>query len=437
MGRAARTSTESGCRMTFDEALHRLNGLEGRGWRLGLDRMRALVDRAGLSETLDRRGYIHVAGTNGKGTVTAFVESILRHQGWSTGAFYSPYVVDYRERIQADGRMIEKQELAELVERLLPVADAMAETPLGGATKFELEAAMGLAYWEQKRSDWVALEVGLGGRLDATNVVSPKACVIVSIGLDHVAILGDTLEAIAAEKAGIVKPGVPVMVGEMAPEAFAVIERVAEELAAPVWRMGREIQVRSSSSSSFETITPIGAFRTPLPKLGSEFPPHSAPLAVAACAAAGAVRDASAVGEGVDRAWLPGRMDWRRLNGREILLDGAHNEPAARMLRRKLGARPIHLVTNMLGGHEVAGFLEALKECVVRAEVAPIDVPRALSVPAAVAQIEALAIPARGHDTVAQALAAAVEADDGLVVVTGSNYLVGDALRYIADLPEG
>ena len=151
--------------MTYEEAISALNDLEGRGWRLGLDRMRAFVERAGLLPTLSNRGYIHVAGTNGKGTTTAFVESILRLQGWRTGAFYSPFVVDYRERIQANGRMIEPDEVAELVKELLPAANAMAETDFGGATKFELETAMALAYWEAKACEWVALLAMSGNRL--------------------------------------------------------------------------------------------------------------------------------------------------------------------------------------------------------------------------------------------------------------------------------
>lgn len=414
--------------MTYDEALAALNGLESRGWRLGLDRMRAFVERAGLTSTLDGRGYVHVAGTNGKGTTTAFVESILRYQGWKTGAFYSPYVVDYRERIQAEGKMIEPDELAALVERLLPVADAMSDTEFGGATKFELEAAMGLAYWEGKGCEWVALEVGLGGRLDATNVVSPRACVVTSIGLDHTSILGNTLEAIAAEKAGIIKPGIPVIVGEMAPEAMRVIQRIADEREAPVWRLDHEITIRGTHQF-FDVVTPEGTIRSPLPKLGGEFPPSNASLAVAACLAAGSLRDYDAVGEGLARAWLPGRMDWREIGGKRVLFDGAHNASAAAMLVGKLGKRPVRLVTNMVSGHEVAGFYEAFKDCAVGADVAPITSSRALAVDDAVEQIANLGIPARGHASVTDALSAALAADDALVLVTGSNYLVGDALR--------
>ena len=412
--------------MTYDETLERLNGLEGRGWRLGLDRMRAFIDRAGLTPTLDGRNYVHVAGTNGKGTTTAFVESILRHQGRRTGAFYSPYVVDYRERIQAEGRLIEPEALVRLFERLLPVGEAMAETEFGGVTKFEMETAMGLAYWQERDCEWVALEVGLGGRYDATNVVLPRATVVVSIGLDHTAILGDTLEAIAAEKAGIVKPGVPVILGELPPEAEATIVRVARERQAPCWRLGHEIVARGTSRS-FEVVTPTGRYVSETPRFGGT-PPDNAALAIAACAAAGALPYSTDLSQGVCRAWIPGRDDWRTVEGRKVLFDGAHNPDAARLLARRLGDRPIRLVSNMVAGHEVAGFYEPFRRTAAAVEVAPIGVPRALAVEDAVARIAALGIPAQGHRSVYKAVRAALKHEEQ-VVVTGSNYLVGAALR--------
>ncbi len=418
--------------LTYEEALAAIDACEGRPWRSGLDRMRAFVERAGLVPALEARGYIHIAGTNGKGTTTAFVESILRHQGWRTGAFYSPYVVDYRERIQAEGRMVEPQELAALAERLLPIAGAMDDSPFGGATKFELETAMGLAYWEQKACEWVALEVGLGGRLDATNVVTPRACIITSIGLDHTAILGNTLQEIAAEKAGIIKPGVPVVVGALPKAAEDVVGRIALERNAPLWLLGREIDSRlSEDGRNWKVVTPKETFERWVPaSLGLESPSNAA-LAVAACVAAGAIRDPSHIREGVQSAWLPGRFERRTVRGREVIFDGAHNADAARALVRHLGPK-VALVTNMVMGHEVEAFYRPFQKCAVRAEVAPIAFSRALTVEQAVAHIRATGIPARGHASVAEALEAALEEPGATVVVTGSNYLVGEALRLTA-----
>jgi dihydrofolate synthase/folylpolyglutamate synthase len=229
--------------LTFDEALARIDALEPRGWRLGLDRMRAFCDHAALAHWIkgDAPQFIHVAGTNGKGSTTAFVERLLREAGFRTGAFFSPFVKEYRERIQVNGELITEADLTLFTGRLLQQADTFEDSEFGGITKFEFEAALGFLVWGEKRCDWVALEVGLGGRLDATNVFLPKCSIIVSIGLDHVAILGGSLPEIAREKAGIIKPLVPVIIGEMAEEASEVIEAKAAEMGAPVWRFGQEI----------------------------------------------------------------------------------------------------------------------------------------------------------------------------------------------------
>ena len=418
--------------VTYDEALTTIHRLEGRPWRAGLDRMREFVERAGLASALAERNYIHVAGTNGKGTTTAFVESILRAQGWRTGAFFSPYVVDYRERVQANGAMIGPHELADLVERLMPAADSMVDSSFGGVTKFELEAALGFAYWQQKACEWVALEVGLGGRLDATNVVEPRACIVTSIGLDHTSILGHTLEEIAAEKAGIIKPHVPVVVGEMPTAERDVIVQIARQREAPLWRIGKEVTIWPNQGTWTVQLpgASIGGLR---PTLGGDRTPHNMALAVAALFAAGAIQDSGeALSNGVRDAWLPGRFERRTVEGREVILDGAHNAEAAVVLLNSIGERPLRLVTGMISGHETEAFYRVFKSVAIGAEVAPIDSPRAMKTETAVAKIAALGIPAREHASVADALRTALAENDATILVTGSNYLVGDALRLLA-----
>ncbi|MCH7945095.1 MAG: bifunctional folylpolyglutamate synthase/dihydrofolate synthase, partial [Armatimonadetes bacterium] len=187
-------------KLSFDDAVARLGDLRRRGWRLGLDRMQEYVRRLGLQDKLGQPGgpkFIHVAGTNGKGSVVAFLQSMLVEQGFKTGAAYSPYVYDIRERVQLGRKLISKSDFARLAVRLLDVGEDLERTELGGPTEFELKTALGFAYWAEQGAEWVALEVGLGGRLDATNVVDPAASIIVSIGLDHTHILGETLSEIA------------------------------------------------------------------------------------------------------------------------------------------------------------------------------------------------------------------------------------------------
>jgi dihydrofolate synthase/folylpolyglutamate synthase len=334
--------------------------------------------------------------------------------------------VDYRERIQAEGHLIEQDELVALVERLWPAVEAMDDTPYGGVTKFEIEAALGLAYWQERECEWVALEVGLGGRLDATNVVEPRVCAIVSIGLDHTSVLGHTLEEIASEKAGIIKSGVPVVVGNVSPEALKAIERKAHEVEAPLWLKGREFTTRLSGRK-MEIVTPIGSFHSEVPNLGG-FPPINADLAVAIGAAGGALPPGTDVSQGLCRAWIPGRFDTRRVEGRNVIFDGAHNPDAARLLASRLGDKPVRLVANMLTGHDPAEFYRAFGDRLKAVEIAPIPVPRALPVEEAASALERMGIPAQGHRSVYKAVRAALDHDEQ-IVVTGSNYLVGAALR--------
>jgi len=419
--------------MTYREALDAINALEPRGWRLGLDRMTAFCERAGLQDALGDPGspqFVHVAGTNGKGSTTAFLQSLMVEAGFTAGAFFSPYVVDYRERIQLGRELISKEDLAELTTELLPIGESLAETEFGGATKFEFEAALGFLYWKRKRCDWVALEVGLGGRLDATNVVTPRCSVIVSIGLDHVSILGDTVEQIAAEKAGIIKPGVPVVMGSLPAGAAAVVSSVATSAGSELWRYGHEI-FAEWSSSGLSISTPKHSFEGLELGLEGEIQGHNAALAVAALIASGLDLTSDVVAAGLRKATAPGRFQRLTVDGRLVVLDGAHNAPAAAVLRLSLDKafpdEPLVLLTNMLQGHAPAGFYEPLLDRVVKAHVVPIDFVRAIPPSATAAYLQS-SVPTELHGSVADGLASALN-DPGLVLVTGSNYLVGEVLR--------
>ncbi|MBC8064854.1 MAG: bifunctional folylpolyglutamate synthase/dihydrofolate synthase, partial [Chlorobia bacterium] len=230
--------------MTYEKALAYIASLETRGWRLGLDRMQEFANRLGLPGSLGEVGgpqFIHVAGTNGKGSVTAYLQSMLIESGYSTGSFFSPFVYDPRERVQIGRRLIPKSIFALLTEWIRPFGESLTETKFEGVTEFEFKTAMGFQFWKEMEAEWVALEVGLGGRLDSTNIVTPRCSVIVSIGKDHTHILGDTYHQIAEEKAGIIKPGVSVIVGEMPEEALLTILKIAQERGSEAWVFGREI----------------------------------------------------------------------------------------------------------------------------------------------------------------------------------------------------
>ncbi len=211
--------------MNYQEALNYINGTRWMGSRPGLSRVRELLDRLGRPQ--DRLKFVHIAGTNGKGSCAAMLASVLKTAGYRTGLYTSPYLFRFNERMQLNGRPIADEALAELVTRIQPHADAMEDHP----TEFELMTAAALLWYERERCDIVVLEVGLGGRLDATNVIeAPEAAVIMNIGLDHTEILGDSLEKIAAEKAGIFKPGCDAAVYEQGEGVMRVLERKAREL---------------------------------------------------------------------------------------------------------------------------------------------------------------------------------------------------------------
>ena len=421
--------------MDFDAACLYLESLAPRGWRMGLDRMQELCRRAGLSDALGGETgprYLHVAGTNGKGSVTAFLQSVLAASGHNAGAFFSPYVYDIRERIQVGGAKISREDFARHIEALNPHAESLAETEFGGATEFEVKTAAGFRHWREAGCAWVALEVGLGGRLDATNVISPDASAIVSIGLDHTHILGDTYAAIAYEKAGVIKPGVPVVVGEMPPEALEVVEREACERGAAVWRVGREVAYEAQTGAMWRVCTPAGALDGLVPGLQGAMAPHNMSVALAMLHAAAIPLDEDAARQGCTHTRLPGRFEHAAWRGRPVILDGAHNAEAAEVLARTLAHREpgkrVHLVLGMTRGHAPAGFFEPLRGCVEAVHLAPFGFHRAQS-PEEVA-VGLPGVASTVHGTALEALDAACEApEDALVLVTGSFYLVGELGR--------
>ncbi len=419
--------------MTFLDAVSYVTSLEGRGWRLGLDRMSELVRRAGLQDATGAGPkFIHVAGTNGKGSVTAYAQSILLEAGHRIGGYFSPFVYDVRERIQVDGAPIGRREFAELVRILRPVAESFDGSDFGSVTEFEFKTAMGLACWKRNGCESVALEVGMGGRLDATNVVTPACSVIVSIGLDHTQYLGSTYEEIAREKAGIIKAGKPSVVGNLPPGAMSVVRDAARAENSSIWELGREIKV-SGTRENLAVCTPLGSLSNLSLGMAGTMQPGNLALAIAAIHASGLAVDDEAVRRGASKARLPGRFEVRAIAGMTIVLDGAHNADAARCLREtfasEFAGRKAVLVTGMVGGHNPSSFYEELAPIVRAAHVAPIDSHRALAPEEIVRALADCGIGSDLHSSVPEALSAAMKerGSEEAVLVTGSFYLVGEA----------
>ncbi|WDU82176.1 bifunctional folylpolyglutamate synthase/dihydrofolate synthase [Caloramator sp. Dgby_cultured_2] len=221
--------------MNYKEALNYIEGIGKFGMNLGLDRIKRICSLMDNPE--DKLKVIHIAGTNGKGSTTTFISSILKEQGYRVGIYTSPYIERFTERIKINDEEIKEEEVAEYLDYLIPLIERVEKEGFGKPTEFEIITAMAFKYFYDKNVDYVVLEVGLGGRFDATNVVNPILTVITTISYDHMNVLGNTLSQIAYEKAGIIKEGVPLVLYPQEKEAYEVIKKVAKEKDAKIYHV--------------------------------------------------------------------------------------------------------------------------------------------------------------------------------------------------------
>jgi dihydrofolate synthase / folylpolyglutamate synthase len=406
------------------DPLQYLFSLEHFGIKFGLGNISALVARLGHPERTFRS--VHVAGTNGKGSVTAMVDAALRAAGHRSARYTSPHLIDLAERFVIDGRPVEN---AALVAAVADVRDAIDGLRTDGSlevqpTFFEVTTAVAFELFRRAGVDIAVIEVGLGGRLDATNVLAPPqliATAITSIALDHELYLGHTLADVAFEKAGIIKPGVPVVLGPLEADAAGVIERVARERGASTIRT---------------TATDAGGFAI---HLAGSHQRSNAGIAVRLLEildASGIRVPAHAVGAGLADPQWPGRLDTRRLaDGRELLLDAAHNPAGAAALASYLltdSGPPRPLVFAAMRDKDITGMFTALLRAVgglvlTRASNARSAEPAALAVHA---RAIAPGLPIAVEPIVEDALAAAWR-QSPRIVVAGSIFLLGDVIKLV------
>ena len=316
---------------TAEEAIAWITGLTAFGIRPGLERIEWLMEKFNYPHR--RLKFIHVAGTNGKGSVCAFLTSVLRQCGYDVGTFTSPYLTSYTDRLKYNETNIDDETLVKLANRLKPAADQLAASPLGAPTMFEVTTALALLYFGTVTfPDYVVWETGLGGRMDVTNIVIPVVSVITNVGHDHHDVLGPTLEDIAREKAGIIKPGVPAVIAESRPELAEIFREKASNVKAPLYFLGEKFHYESMFASEEEQIFSFqGPFRD-IPELAIGMSgKHQQKNAAAAVMALEILRQYYALimedddlAEGLRRARWPGRMEMVSRKPR-ILLDGAHN----------------------------------------------------------------------------------------------------------------
>lgn len=407
--------------MTYDEAISYLHSLQQFGFKPGLESTHRLAALVGNPH--DSLRFIHVAGTNGKGSVCAMLESIYRTAGYRTGLFTSPHLVRFGERIRVNSAPIPDTDLARLVRRLRE-ATASASPPIE-PTFFEFTTVIALLWFLEQGVDIVLWETGLGGRLDATNIVTPLASVVTQIGLDHMAVLGPTVAAIASEKAGIFKPGVPALTSASDPDALAILDFKAREMDAPFVHVGTSA---------------IEHFRFDLPLLGDHQRTNAALVAatVRTLRAFLPVSDEQ-MGRGFATVRWPGRLQLLTRGSQKILLDGAHNRDGVHALcaalERHFPGRPPVLILGMLADKEWRHMAHSLVGVASRVITVPVSSHRTVS--AADLRTACLAAPVRrpvrAVDSVSLALKAC--AQDPFVLISGSLYLIGEALDSLEASP--
>jgi dihydrofolate synthase/folylpolyglutamate synthase len=407
--------------MTYPEAIQFLYSLRWFGARLGLDNPRRLAALAGNPH--HRLRFIHVAGTNGKGSTCAMLESIYRAAGLRVGLFTSPHLVAFGERIQVNRRLISEAEVAELVSEMQPWLAQFS--PESHPTFFEVVTVMALRYFAAKRCELVIWETGLGGRLDATNIVTPLASVITNIQYDHQKWLGETLASIAYEKAGIIKPGIPVLTATEAPEALAVILDTARARRSPITK----VTPADSQAPPLDSIE--------LPLMGD----HQRLNAALAIATVRALAGHIPVSDPVIRDGLLG-VDWPgRLQlvtgpaGKPVLLDGAHNPGGAQILANALarhfpGARPA-VIMGILQDKDCAGICRVLAPLARRVLLVPAPSERSATPQELVRLCRSANPSAQVNDYSSLAAALDDSADEPLTLITGSLFLVGEALELL------
>ena len=405
-----------------------LFGLKAHGVKFGIDRMNLWTQALGYPEL--KTPSIHITGTNGKGSTAAMLEAIFRAAGWHTGMYTSPHLVRLGERVQVNRELLSEQEIIAYTNELKPVAEAVSrDNPDDHPSFFEFMTAMAFLQFARKQCDLSLIEVGLGGRLDATNVVQPEISVITSVGLDHCEMLGDTLELIASEKAGIIKPGKPVVIGLLPPEAEQAVRAVAVALGSPVYSIREAF---GDDPSGYPTTNLAGDYQ----RLNAA----TATLVAKIMSPRWQLNDA-VITRGLEQVSWPGRWQRMMLGGRLLVLDASHNPEGAQVLdtnlRRLIAetGRPPVVVTGVLGVARARPLLETI--CRYAREVYLVRPQQTRA--CRFEELEAL-IPADYTGAIRRATVAELFPGTGpcnvggaqdTVLVTGSIYLLGEVLARI------
>ena len=412
--------------MNYEQALAYIHSVNWAFCKPGLERITALCQALGNPQKKLR--FIHVAGTNGKGSTSSMLASILQSAGYRTGLYTSPYIRTFCERIRVDGENIPEDALAKLTEQIQPIADAMEDKP----TEFELITALAFEYFYQTECDIVVLEVGLGGRLDSTNVIENTVLsIITGIDFDHTALLGNTIGEIAAEKAGIIKESRPILFGGGEGEALDAIRVVAQEKNAPVLCVDRSSYQEKSATLNGTAFDYLHYKNLHLPLLGA-YQPYNATLvltAVKLLKEQGFSINEQSVREGLFNVRWPARFELLSRNP-IIIYDGGHNPEGVRAavesVKAYFGEQRVNILSGVMADKDRSEMIETMKPITAHVFTVTPNNPRSLAAEDYAAQLMAYDISASSYTSVAAGVKAAIESsieENIPLVCLGSLYL--------------
>lgn len=421
--------------MNVSEALSYIHSVCWKGSIPGLSRTRELLGKMGNPEKKLR--FVHVAGTNGKGSTAAMLASILRQAGYVTGLYTSPYIIKFHERMQVDGEMISDDELRAITEYIRPLAESMTESP----TEFELVTCIAMEYFVRRGCQIVVMEVGMGGELDSTNVIeAPEVSVICNIGLDHTEVLGDTLEKIASAKAGIIKPGCPAVIYRAAPSVEAVFEEKCRATGSALYKADFDA-IHLLKHDLTGQVFDYGRFAAlHLPLLGAHQLRNAAVVLTAAdvLKARGWNITDENIREGLATVRWPGRFELLRKEPL-FIVDGGHNpqciEALVQNIRQYLAGQPLTVLTGVLADKDYHCMYADVAQFAARFVTVTPPNPRALDAKALAEYLQQFSKPVTACDSVDAGVREAIRqaGTDGVVLAYGSLYMVGDIEAAVAE----
>ncbi|MGG5462538.1 bifunctional folylpolyglutamate synthase/dihydrofolate synthase [Clostridium sp. B9] len=432
--------------MNYDEAMEYIVTASRFGMNFGLDRIEKVLEFLGDPHRDTK--FIHIGGTNGKGSTTAMITSVLREAGYKVGMYTSPYLEEFEERIQINGENIKKEDLALLMNDVKNAIEKVVELGYESPTQFEIITALMFYYFSKKKVDYAVLEVGLGGRLDATNVISPELVILTSISLDHMNILGGTIAEIAGEKCGIIKDGVPVISYPQDEEALEVIRNKTQELGCDLEVVDlenlKDITIdKKKHVQKIKALVKEKAFEIDLPLLGE----HQVKNCLVALSALQTLHDVGvniseeSIKSGIGKVKWIGRMEILKENPL-VVIDGAHNIDGIKSLRRSVDKyfdfEEITLILGILGDKQVDEMIYEITNGVENVVVVEPHSDRAENIDELKEKVEALGKTTFKFNEYRDAYKKGLElvGDKDLLLICGSLYMVGDMRKAIRDKSE-